>query len=163
MGVVVTCEGGEFRGGRGGGTVYDSQGKKMREFQGDAGAGHMDAYINGVREGNASLVRALLESSFYSSCMSHLANISVRTGAPTAPGDLTELVGENAAMQEVVERFTHQLDLLGVDCAQDTWHAGPRLTFDPQSEQFESAPKLEDANRLLKRDYRKPFVVRDTV
>jgi predicted dehydrogenase len=163
VGVVVTCEGGEFRGGRGGGAVYDSQGKKMREFQGDAGAGHMQAFVNAVREGNPSLMRAPLESSFYSSCMSHLANISVRTGDPTAPGDLAELVGENAAIQEVVERFTHQLDSLGVDCTQDSWHAGPRLAFDPQAEQFVAGPKLEDANRLLKRDYRKPFVVSDIV
>jgi len=163
VGVVVTCEGGEFRGGRGGGTVYDSQGRKMREFRGDAGEGHMDAFISAVREGNASLVRAPLESSFYSSCMSHLANISVRTGAPTAPGDLAELVGENAVMQEVVERFRHQLDLLGVDCAQNSWLAGPRLTFDSQSEQFLSGPKVEVANRMLKRNYRKPFEVGDTV
>lgn len=163
VGVVIYCEGGEFRGGRGGGTVYDTQGKKLREFKSDLGAGHMGAFVKAVREGNTSLVRAPLESSFYSSCMSHLANISVRTGTPTAPGDLTELVGENAAMQEVVERFSHQLDRLGVDYSQNHWHAGPRLTFDSQSERFVSGSKVDVANRLLKRDYRKPFVVSDTV
>ena len=35
VGVVVTCDGGEFRGGRGGGIVYDNNGKKMKAFKGD--------------------------------------------------------------------------------------------------------------------------------
>ena len=40
VGIVVTCEGGEFRGGRGGGIVYDNGGKKVQAFKGDGGFDH---------------------------------------------------------------------------------------------------------------------------
>ena len=48
VGVIVTCEDGEFRGGRGGGIVYDNKGKKMKPFKGDGGFDHFPAFIRAV-------------------------------------------------------------------------------------------------------------------
>jgi hypothetical protein len=80
VGIIVTCENGEFRGGRGGGAFYDNDGQVIRRFRGDGGRTHMQNFVDAVRNRDANSLRAPLESSYYSSSMSHLANISVRTG-----------------------------------------------------------------------------------
>jgi len=43
-----------------------------------------------------------------------------------------------------------------------TWVVGPELTFDPKSERF-TGDRADEANKLLRRDYRAPFVVPETV
>jgi hypothetical protein len=159
VGVVVTCEGGEFRGGRGGGSVFDTDGKMMKPFTGDAGATHMDRFVQAVRANDASMVRAPLETSFYSSCMSHLANISVRTGTPSHPDELDARIANDAATGEVIGRFSKQMDALDVDFGKNPWHVGNTLQFDASSERFVDGDSLAAANELLKRNYRVPHVI----
>jgi hypothetical protein len=43
-----------------------------------------------------------------------------------------------------------------------TWVIGPELTFDPTTERF-TGNRSEEANKLLRRDYRAPYVVPETV
>ena len=46
---------------------------------------------------------------------------------------------------------------IGVDPQKATLWVGPKLEFDPQTEKFVNAP---EADKLLTRNYRAPFVVR---
>ena len=54
----------------------------------------------------------------------------------------------------------HLIDAGQMDLANATCRLGPKLTFDAQAEKFVGAP---DANRLLSRPYRAPFVVPEQV
>jgi predicted dehydrogenase len=163
VGIVVTCEGGEFRGGRGGGVAFDKSGKQIKEFKGDSGVKHMSHFVQAVLAGDVGKVRSSLESGFHSSCMSHLANISVRTGEQAHVTDIIARVGDEPITREVVERFSGQLNDLDIDFETTPWHVGSQLTFDSKTERFVAGERLEAANRLLKREYRIPFVVPETV
>ncbi len=157
VGIVVTCEAGEFRGGRGGGAFYDLQGKITRQFPGDSGKSHMQNFVDAVRNNDAQQLRAPLASSFYSSCVSHLANISVRTGQ-TLAGSNAQL-DERPLAAEVFDRFSKQLALHQVDLQKTPWRIGAELTLDPQAEQFVAGETAKAANVLLRREGRKPHVI----
>jgi predicted dehydrogenase len=159
VGIIITGEQGEFRGGRGGGTFYDREGNEVESFKGDSGSSHMANFLDCVRSGKQEELRSPLESAYYSSCMSHLANISVRTGQAVSGQDLASQLSSNPVAEEVRSRFAKQLDLWKVDTSQSPWQAGPKLTFDPQAERFTDGDNLEAANALVKREDRQPFVV----
>ena len=159
VGIIITGEKGEFRGGRGGGAFYDPQGNMVEEFKGDSGGQHMANFVDSVRSGKQQDLRSPVESAYYSSCMSHLANISVRCGADTPGGELAERLAGNELALETFNRFAAQLKLWDVDPQQIPWHAGPELSFDPRQETFTAGEKLEQANAQVRRNDRKPFVV----
>ncbi|MBB3205748.1 putative dehydrogenase [Rhodopirellula rubra] len=163
VGIVVTCEEGEYRGGRGGGAVYDKSGKKIKDFKGDSGSKHMSYFTQAVRANDPGKVRSTLESAFHSSCMSHLANISVRTGEGIHAAEVVDRVGDDAATREVIERFSTQLSHLNVDFAKTPWRVGTALTFDAATERFTAGDNASKANDLLKRDYRSPFIIPDSI
>lgn len=159
VGIIITGESGEFRGGRGGGAFYDPDGREIESFKGDSGRTHMENFLSCVRSGKQEDLRSPLESAYYSSCMSHLANISVRTGVDASGTALTERLEGNPIALETQERFEQQLKLWNVDTAQTHWHAGPQLSFDAQTEQFTAGDNLAAANALVKREDRPPFIV----
>jgi hypothetical protein len=49
---------------------------------------------------------------------------------------------------------------LGLDLGKASYTLGPKLAFDPEQEKFIGNPA---ADKLLTRDYRKPYVVPDEV
>ncbi|MCA0424010.1 MAG: hypothetical protein LCH61_11925, partial [Proteobacteria bacterium] len=42
--LIIECEGGYYTGSRGGGTAFDSEGKKLHIFKGDGGKTHAASY-----------------------------------------------------------------------------------------------------------------------
>jgi predicted dehydrogenase len=80
VGIILEYEGGEFRGGRGGGDAFDTKGGKIQKFPGDSGKDHLDCFIRAVRSRNESELRAPIEKAFKSSALAHMANISYRIG-----------------------------------------------------------------------------------
>lgn len=159
VGIIITGEQGEFRGGRGGGAFYDLDGKELEQFKGDSGRDHMANFLSCVRAGKADELRSPLESAYYSSCMSHLANISVRTGSQMSGADLAQKLAGNGLAAETLERYSAQLRLWQIDSQQAMWNAGPELVFDPQTELFTGGERMEQANALVRRQDRKPFIV----
>lgn len=97
----------------------------------------------------------------YSSALCHLGNISYRLGQPVPfsqqPTGFPSIpqVDESLAMIK-----TNLQGALGMDLDKYTYQLGPKLTFDAAQEKFVGAP---EANKLLTRDYRKPFVVPEQV
>ena len=159
VGIIITCKDGEFRGGRGGGAFYDKNGKEIQKFKGDAGKTHMQNFVDAVVSGDASKLRSPVESAFYSSSMSHLANISVRVGKTMSQSELHDELGYNGLASEVVDRFGKQLKLWNVDTKKTPWNLGTELTFDSKTEKFTAGQNLEAANALVRRKDRKPYVV----
>lgn len=159
VGIIITGEKGEFRGGRGGGAFYDNDGNQVEEYKGDSGRTHMAYFLECVRSGKQEDLRSPIESAYYSSCMSHLANISVLSGRDASPEELSKHVSQNSVAKEVYDRFAQQLDINNVDLNKTPWHLGPDLEFDPEAEKFTAGENLDVANGLVRRQDREPFVV----
>ncbi|UCD29508.1 MAG: Gfo/Idh/MocA family oxidoreductase, partial [Planctomycetota bacterium] len=74
----VECEGGFFAGGRGGGWVYENDGKRIKQFPGYGGAGHHANFIEAMRSRKISDLRADILQGHISAILCHMANISYR-------------------------------------------------------------------------------------
>ena len=159
VGIIVTCEKGEFRGGRGGGSFYDLDGKKLESFKGDSGKTHMQNFVDCVLANKPEGLRSPIESAFYSSSMSHLANISVLSGREAERAEVASAISRRGAMTEVFDRFNSQLDVWDVDPAEEKWHLGPELTFDSEAETFTAGENVEKANSMIRREDRKGYEV----
>ncbi len=159
--IIVTMERGEYRGGRNGGTITDNDGKVVHRFKG--GDDHYQNFIDAVRNNDPSSIRSTLENAFYSSCMSHLANISLLAGAEVSEERLAAELGDEPLTTECFHRFREQLDLWNVDRTETPWVMGSKLTFDSATEQFTDGENRAQANELLRRKDRAPYVVPELV
>jgi predicted dehydrogenase len=128
VGVIVTCEGGEFIGGRGGGFVNGEDGKtKIERFPGDAGGGHARNFIEAVRSRKGDGLRAKLENSVASATVPHLANLSYRAGEPVPRTKLREALG--AELADVIDRQEKQMGFWGIDTEKTPYLLGPEVTL----------------------------------
>jgi len=160
VGLVITCEGGEFRGGRGGGWVYSPDGKRIKQFRGDGGGSHQANFIDAVRNHDERRLRVHISDAVNSSDLSHLANISYRVGHEATPQELHDHFKSDPVVSEVIERFSKQLEAWRVDFKKEPWILGASLRFDPEKERFVGdSPIVERANALVHRKDRPPFLV----
>lgn len=156
IGIVIECEDGYFAGGGGGGWVYDNKGNKIKQFKGQAGEGHHANFIKAVRSRKVEDLNADIYEGHISSSLCHMGNISYRLGAEANPHEVMEEVKGNGEMSSTYGRLMEHLEVNKVDLKQTPLIMGPCLDFNPNSERFTDSRK---ANGMLKRDYRKPFVV----
>jgi predicted dehydrogenase len=162
IGDCVQCEGGYFPCDDGGGWVYDSNGKKIKQFTGRGGAGHHENFINAVRSHDRSMLNADIEVGHLSASLCHMANISYRLGKKATPDEIKQAIGDNAEMMDSFNRMLEHLAANEVDLAKEPIAIGPMLTMDAEKEQF-VGDHSDMANMFLKRNYREPFVVPDKV
>lgn len=163
VGVVITCEDGEYRGGRGGGAIFDPDGKEVRRYEGDGGATHVANFIDVVRSRKASDLRSPLDQAHRSTALAHLANVAHRTGQTLAPAELAEVHAQDPVMTEMLARFTDHVGAWGVDLERERWTAGGNLVFDPVTERYVAGEDQEAGNALLTRAYRDGFRVPERV
>ena len=155
--IIVTMEKGKFVGGRYSGVFTDNQGKVVHSVE--QNEDHYQNFVDAVRNQDQAMVRSTLENAFYSSCMSHLANISLRSGQQVSDQELAAAISDDALASECFERFNKQLDVWKVDREETPWRLGSRLTFDSTTERFTDGENVEQANALLRRHDREPYVV----
>ncbi len=163
IGVVIECEQGYFAGGASGGWIYDNDGKKVKQFSSDGGKDHSANFIASVRSRKASDLNADIEVGHTSAALSHMANISYRIGKGMAPEQLKESIKSSPRILDAYERFAHHLGANEVDLQKSPAVLGPMLEMYPAKERFYGEFPTKWANRLLTRNYRKPFVVPETV
>ena len=136
--------------------AYDRDGKVIEVFEG--GADHFQNVLDAIRAGDPKLLNAPVEEGHLSAVICHLGNISYRLGEEQPLGQVERPFGDSTAAHETFQRFGEHLAENGIDTKQCRIHRGPELIFDPASERF-TGPRSEEANRLLSREYREPFVV----
>ena len=134
--------------------AYDKDNKKVQDF---AGAGdHFGNFIAAVRSHKASAQNAPIEEGHISSALCHLGNISYRMGTMQPFSKQSQSFGDDKEAVETFERMTQHLKDNGVALMETNYHLGPTLKLDPHKERFTNN---KQANTMLTREYRTPFVV----
>jgi predicted dehydrogenase len=158
IGVIWDCEHGtlvspDYKGA----TAYDPDGKAIQKFGGDGD--HMRNFLDAVRSGRREDLNADIEEGHLSACLSHLANVSYRLGIPQ-PLSKDKPFGDIESANEAFGRMREHLIANELKPEEVRIQVGPLLTFNPWTERFLGN---ENANTLLRRTYRPPFVVPDAV
>lgn len=135
-------------------TAYDNNGKEIKKWKGSVN--HFENFLNAVRSRKASDLNGPVSGGHISSGLCHTGNISYRLGAKKSPSEIKEAIKSYKGLSETFERMSAHLKANGVNIDSDQVTLGVPLKFDPKSEQFAGN---EAANKLLTRDYRKPYVV----
>ncbi len=114
-------------------------------------------FIHAMRTRNPKDLHADIVDAHYSSACCHLGNISYRLGKEVPGGTAPVGLPDNPQVAESLQALKTQLkDALDLDWTKTTYQMGVQLDFDPEKEEFIGN---DQANQLLTRDYREPFVV----
>ncbi len=162
IGVIVECEGGRvvvptYTQA----TASDKDDKVLKDWKDVPGApNHESNFIAAVRSRKVSDLHAPITEGYLSSSLCHTANISYRLGKTQPPDAIREQIKANAALSESFGRMVDHFGANGVDLEKTPVTLGAALEFDPKAAKFTNN---DDANALLTREYRKPFVVPEKV
>ena len=149
----------------GGSTMCDLQGKTVRRFDGpktDAtslGATHFGNFIEAVKTRHREKQHAEVAQGHVSAAMCHLGNNSYRLGTAASADEVLQRLQARKINEDVADLLRRTIEHVGrngVDPAKRQLTLGPWLEFDPEKEQYIGRA---DADSLLTREYRKPFVV----
>lgn len=156
-GFLVQCEGGYIKDG----AAFDKQGKQIKEFtrrQPDC----KQNFISVMRSRKkAELLTDALEG--HLSCgLVHMANISYQVGTNKPNEEIHQVIRSEAELNESFERLIEHLSANRLDVDKRSLVLGSMLTMDPEKERF-TGPMSNEENKLISREYRKPFVVSDIV
>lgn len=156
-GAVVHCQNGYILNG----AAYDKQGELIKKFTSERISSKKN-FIEVMRSRNTgNLYSGALEG--HLSCgLVHMANISHRLGVEASTSQIREVIHGNKVFTKSFDRFLAHLDANGIDLQKTPAALGSMLEFNPNTEQF-VGEFSEQANKLVSRDYRKPFVVPEKV
>jgi predicted dehydrogenase len=160
-GIIVNCEGGYYIGDANGGTVYDKQGKTIKEIRGAAAGergAHMGNWVNAMRSRKMSDLTAEAEVGRVSAACSHMANISHRLGKSHSVSEIREMIAARPELTDALERCDQYLRENGVDLKSSQAVLGAWVNWDAQKQQF-VGDFADAANQLQHPAYRKPFEV----
>jgi len=152
-GAIVRCEDGYVLSG----SAYDNRGNLIKKFENDR-VGTKENFIEVVRTRKTENLYTDVIEGHLSCALLHMANISYRVGKERSSGEIREVIQGKRNLTKSFERFLAHLDANDVDLTKTPAKLGPMLEFDPQTERCVGEYSSE-ANQLVSRAYRKPFVV----
>jgi len=156
--VVIECEGGYFAGG----SVYNYDDEKIKQFKVTGGGSHHANFIKAVRSRKVGDLNADILEGHLSTALCHMGNISYRLGQAAPRDQIVQSVKTTKELPDAFERFQEHLLLNVVDVQKTPWILGPWLTMDAGTERF-VGEFSDEANEHLSRNYRKPFLVPERV
>ena len=113
-------------------------------------------FITAVRSRKTEDLNAHVLEGHISSALCHLPNISLRLGEKQPFSKKNKFFGQNKVAGEYLERMQDHLKDNGVKLEETEYIVGRHLKFDGETESFVGD---DEANALLTRKYREPFVV----
>jgi predicted dehydrogenase len=160
VGVIFECaEGYLVVGSYDSGAAFDSSGTQIKSFRG--GGNHFENFIRAVRSRKHEDLNADILEGHLSSALCHMGNISYVLGSQTSVSGAAQQLDSIKStdnLKQTFERFCAHLVDNKIDLDKTQLTFGPVLAFDPGSETFKGNAQ---ANTLLTREYRKPYVVPD--
>jgi len=155
IGAIADCEGGSIViGNYTSATVLDKEGKEIKKFSGSSS--HFANFIGAVRSRKTSDLKADILEGHLSSGLCHTGNISYRLGKVHSPEEIREAVRSTPDLAESIGRMEQHLGANNVDLHTTPATLGVALQMDTNAERFKGN---HQANQLLTREYRQPFVV----
>jgi predicted dehydrogenase len=119
--------------------------------------GHFENFIDAVRSRKVEDLNADVLEGHYSAALCHLANISYRLSEEVPFNKETKSFGDNKVVYDTFKALESNLtNGVGLKLDGLKYRLGRTLKLDPEKESFIGN---EEANRLLTRDYRAPFIV----
>lgn len=156
-GYIAYCEGGRFEGQRGHAVAFDADGKEIRRFKGNSGAGHQQNFVDAVRSGKQASLNAPVEMGHQSTEWCNLANVAYRAaGSGAAAEQLARELNVAGDAAKLVEQMRELAEIHG----HGEFRIGPVLTFDGETQQF-AGEHAKQANTLLRRQDRQGFEVNE--
>ena len=127
----------------------------------DLGRAHFRNFIDCVRSRKREELHGEILEGHRSVILAHLGNISYRLGQDTPFNRQTKAFGDDRLAYESFEGLKqHLADVAHLELNTATYRLGRTLRFDAQTERFIGDP---EADRMLSRPYREPFVVPEQV
>jgi predicted dehydrogenase len=165
VGIVVECEGGYVLvPSYGRAIIHDNDGKEIKTFadaKGEDGTGvHFANWQAAIRSRKYEDLYADILQGHLSSSLCHTANISYRLGQQADPDAIQAAIKSDVALTEAYERMKDHLAKNNVDIAKDKLSLGMPLKMNGKTERFENN---EEANAMLTRKYRAPYIVPEKV
>lgn len=163
VGIVVDCEHGSYV-GFDKGTVFDKDGKEIRKIEGDVGGdggrqNHRANFLKAVRSRKPSDQNATVPEGHLSSSLCHLGNISHRLGETMSLPQAIERIQSDKLLGEAGQRMAEHLKANNIP-GDVQIEVGAAPIFDSKSQTF---PDSKEANALLTREYRKPYILPENV
>jgi predicted dehydrogenase len=150
-------------GSLGSNTVFDPEGKVVEKLAGP-GDDHVANFIKAVRSRDAADLNAPIVEGHVSTALVHVANISQVLGRPASPEEISGRLESLKVNGDPVDAYNgirkhleeNDFDLERRRVIFPPLNLGPWLTIDSDNETFVDSP---EANALLTRAYREPFVM----
>ena len=133
------------------------------EFTAPAPGGHYANFIDAVKNRGSVALNAPIENGHYSAAVCHWGNAAYRLGQPDSLKSIREKMGDNAIMQESIDRVLANLGVVfgdSVKIEDIPFQVSPKLKIDTEKEKFVDNA---EADQFLQRVPRIPFVVPDKV
>jgi predicted dehydrogenase len=142
------------------GAAFNKEGEQIERFRGGEYKDHFANFVKAVRSRRHEDLHADILEGHLSSALCHTGNISYRLGEETSLEEVKARLSQVKSADknlETLERTVAHLKENNVEInGQTRLRLGPRLEMDPKTETF---VKNGDANAMLTRNYREPFVV----
>ncbi len=135
--------------------AYDLKGRELRRFTGRHN--HYANFVSAVKSGKKSDLACPLSAAVTSSALSHLPNMSLRTGTDHPLGWFQRELPTNALYREAVERMNQHLASNGLP-KDAVLRQGASLAINTTTNRFEGKNTAE-LTTLSKSSYRAPFVI----
>ena len=140
-------------------TAYDLDGRLLKEFR--DGGDHYKNFIDAVAKGDPSAVNADALCGALSAAVSHFGNTSYYIGeeSKASPAEIKAALKSIKSLDDndaTVDRVAAHLVENGVDLERTPLSLGPMLNFDLSTNRFVGN---DQANEMLTRNYRAPYIV----
>lgn len=166
--LAVLCEDGHLS-GYVGSAAYSRDGKRIHQFSGDGGGGHMENFLAAVRSRRSEQLAAPIAVGHESTMLCHFGNISHRLGRDARLGDVRRAIRDFPAAREALDGMDKHLEVHGVELGRVPITLGPWLQLDAANETIaavegaDDASVLERARFLTRETQRQPWVIPDVV
>ncbi len=142
--------------------VFDPEGNQVAKIEGQ-GEDHFANFVGAVRSRNPADLNAPIVEGHLSTALTHLGNLSLQLGQPAPPEEILRAAESHQGNYDAAEGFASIRAHLAeheIDVAEQPLTLGPWLAVDSESETFVDNA---EANALLTRPYREPFVVPEAI
>ena len=159
-GVTLDCEGGSFVGLKGGGWIYDREGKRVRQFPGEGGGRHLANFLAAIRSRRTADLNGPIIQGHYSSALCHVGNISWRLGREESLAACRDAARAHPGAAEALEQLQHHLTANDLDPAKTRFTLGATLELDPATAEITAAgdsATLARARQLARGSHRAPY------